>query len=74
MRSGTVVSYNSKVKVGFIRDENGEKIKFFNANHQFIVVGMNVSFNLSFTSNGLMATSIVKSIKLATEEKFIRLN
>jgi len=72
MRSGKVLSYNSSVRVGVIKDENGGKIKFFNEYFLELKCGMGVGFEIAFTTNGLMATSLIilKNKALQSKNKF----
>lgn len=55
MRKGIILSYNPKIKVGLISDENGEKVKFYNEHNIYIQNGRYIEFKIIFTKQGLMA-------------------
>ncbi|WP_083837973.1 hypothetical protein [Pedobacter agri] len=60
MRTGIVIAYNSKVKIGIIKDSNGQKIRFYLEGvaitfRRFDVV----QFNISFIAGSLRAIDVI---------------
>ena len=60
MRKGIVLSYNKDVKYGFIRDLNGQKIRFYNDDDLVILnVGDLVQFAIGVIKNRPCAVNIM---------------
>ncbi|MCX3264870.1 hypothetical protein [Pedobacter agri] len=60
MRKGIVLSYNKVVKYGFIKDLNGQKIRFYNEDGLIILnVGDLVQFAIGIIKNRPCAVKII---------------
>lgn len=71
MRTGVIISYNQKVRLGIIKDSNSQKIRFFNENEKVIYKRLDsVTFEIAFVDASLMAVEIV----LVTSHKFDKTN
>ncbi|MDQ1142751.1 hypothetical protein [Pedobacter agri] len=59
MRTGTILSYNKKIKQGVIKDANGQKIRFLNANDKVVYKAFEVvRFEIAFVNSHLRAINI----------------
>ncbi|RZK55615.1 MAG: hypothetical protein EOO87_07460 [Pedobacter sp.] len=60
MRKGIVLSYNKDVKYGFIKDLNGQKIRFYKDDDSIILnVGDLVQFAIGVIKNRPCAVNII---------------
>lgn len=60
MRKGIVLSYNKDVKYGFIKDLNGQRIRFYNDDNSIILnVGNLVQFAIGIIKNRPCAVNIL---------------
>ena len=59
MRTGKILSYNSKAGVGLIQDTNNQRVKFYIEDCKTRPFGGNeVYFTISFRNGGLIAGNI----------------
>lgn len=66
MRTGVVVSYNSIISCGFIKDGNKQKIRFFNENPKLIFKRLDVvRFSVGFVDNSLRAVNITPVVDVS---------
>lgn len=64
MRTGVVLSYNKEVKYGFIKDLNGQKIRFYNEDETMTFsIGDIVQFKIGVIKNRPMAVGIILSYR-----------
>ena len=60
MRTGIVVSYSTSDRIGFIKDSNNQKIRFYNENPTvFFRRNDVVQYSVSLTECGLRAVNVV---------------
>lgn len=60
MRTGIVLSYNTGIRCGFIKDNNGQKIRFYNQDPFVVFKRFDVvRFDISFQSVCLMAVNLM---------------
>ena len=60
MRTGVVLSYNKEVKCGFIKDLNGQKIRFYNEDEKILYgIGDIVHFKIGVVKNRPIAINVI---------------
>ncbi|MDQ1142624.1 hypothetical protein [Pedobacter agri] len=60
MRTGVIVSYNSVIRCGVIKDGNKQKIRFYNEHPEVMFKVLDVvRFSIGFVDNALKAINIV---------------
>jgi len=59
MRTGIVLSYNKEVKYGFIKDLNGQKIRFYNEDEMDYCAGDIVQFKIGVMKNRPLAINVI---------------
>lgn len=60
MRTGIVLSYNISIRCGFIKDNNGQKIRFYNQDPFIVFKRFDVvRFDIAYQSVCLMAVNIM---------------
>lgn len=64
MRTGMVLSYNKEIKYGFIKDLNGQKIRFHNEDVSIIFnIGDIVQFRIGLMKNRPLAVNVILAYK-----------
>lgn len=70
MRKGIVLSYNHVVKYGFIKDLNGQKIRFYNEDDLIIfIVGDLVQFAIGVIKNRACAVNVIVACRSRNKVK-----
>ncbi|WP_316809049.1 hypothetical protein [Pedobacter agri] len=60
MRTGIVMSYNQIAGVGFIKDSNKQKIRFYNEDKTIVFKRFDVvQFDISFVKSSLQAVNVM---------------
>jgi len=63
MRTGIVISYNPPVRFGLIKDCNGQKIRFFNDDQNWVFRRFDVvRFSVAYLDAGLRAVNVTAVI------------
>lgn len=60
MRTGIIISYNHTAGLGFIKDSNKQRIRFYNEDKTVVFKQFDVvQFDISFVRNNLQAVNVI---------------